>query len=92
MGRRLFSSLIIKTLINQYMLIRSMNTKNRKLCPNCKSDDVKIISYIGIKCVVCNNCGFDESRQYDVYPEEKKSQKEKGKYTPYKAGGFKRTK
>lgn len=47
---------------------------------------------MGVKCIVCNNCGFDESKQYDVYPEGKTSQKEKGRYTPYKAGGFKRTK
>lgn len=47
---------------------------------------------MGVKCVVCSNCGYDESKQYDVFPEEKKSQKAKGKYTPYKVGGFKRTK
>ena len=45
-----------------------------------------------VKCVVCSNCGYDGSKQYDVFPEEKKSQKAKGKYTPYKVGGFKRTK
>ncbi len=74
------------------MLIRSMNTKNKRLCPKCKSDDVNLISYMGIKCVVCKNCGYDESKQYDVFPEEKGSQKEKGRYTPYKVGGFKRAK
>ena len=62
----------------------------KKICPKCASSNVKIINYIGVKCAVCGNCGFDESKQYDVFPEEKKSQKAKGKYTPYKVGGFKR--
>ena len=65
---------------------------NKKSCPKCKSSKIKIISYMGVKCVVCRNCGFDESSQYEVYPEEKKSQKAKGKYNVYKAGGPKRTK
>jgi late competence protein required for DNA uptake (superfamily II DNA/RNA helicase) len=67
-----------------------MDTKNKKLCPKCKSRNIDLISYIDIKCIVCKNCGFDESKQYDVFPEEKVSQKEKGRYTPYKSGGFKR--
>ena len=61
-------------------------------CPKCKSSNVKIIDYLGVKCIVCSKCGFDESKQYDVYPGEKKSQKEKGRYTVYKAGGFGRAK
>ena len=66
--------------------------KNIKNCPKCSSNNVKIINYMGVKCIVCNNCGFDESKQYDVFPEEKKSQKAKGQYTPYKVGGFRRVK
>ena len=66
--------------------------KIKKSCPKCKSDKIKIISYIGVKCIICNNCGFDESSQYEVYPEEKKSQKAKEKYSVYKAGGFSRVK
>ena len=62
--------------------------KIKKKCPKCASSKIKIIDYMGIKCVVCKNCGFDESKQYDVFPGEKKSQKAKGKYTPYKVGGF----
>ena len=65
---------------------------NKKSCPKCKSSNVKIIDYLSVKCIVCGNCGYDETKQYDVYPEEKTSQKEKGRYTPYKVGGFKRTK
>ena len=63
-----------------------------KSCPKCNSKNVDLVSYMNIKCIKCNNCGYDESKQYEVYPEEKKSQKEKGKYTPYKVGGHKRTK
>ena len=61
-------------------------------CPKCKSSNVKIVDYMDIKCIVCKNCGYDETKQYDVYPEEKTSQKEKGRYSPYKAGGFGRAK
>jgi len=60
-------------------------------CPKCNSGKVKLVDYLGIKCIVCNDCGFDETKQYEVYS-EKKSQKEKGMYTPYKAGGFGRAK
>ena len=66
--------------------------KNIKNCPKCSSNNVKIINYMGVKCIVCNNCGFDESKQFEVYPEDKKSQKAKNRYTPYKTGGFRRTK
>ena len=66
-----------------------MKIKNK--CPKCKSSNIKLISYRDIKCIVCKDCSFDESKEYEVYPEEKVSQKEKGRYTPYKAGGFKRT-
>lgn len=64
--------------------------KNKK-CPKCGSDKIKIIDYMGAKCVVCSNCGYDESAIYEVYPEQKKSQKEKARYSPYKTGGKART-
>lgn len=59
-------------------------------CPKCKSNNVNMVNYLSVKCIKCNNCGFDETMQYNVYPEEKTSQKEKGRYTPYKSGGPKR--
>ena len=65
-----------------------MKSKN---CPKCKSTNIKVINYLGIKCIICKNCGYDESKQYDVFPEKKSSQREKGRYSPYKTGGFKRT-
>ena len=61
-------------------------------CPKCKSGNVKMIDYLSVKCIKCDNCGYDGSKEYDVYPEEKTSQKEKGRYNVYKAGGLKRTK
>lgn len=61
--------------------------KNNKACPKCNSKDVKSVDYIGMKCIVCNKCGYDETRLYDVYPEQKKGKKEKAGYSPYKAGG-----
>ena len=59
-----------------------------KKCPKCKSSKVKLVDYLGINCVVCSNCGYDESKQYNNYPGGKNSQKAKGSYTPYKSGGY----
>ena len=60
-------------------------------CPKCGSKDIRLQNYLGIKAVKCNNCSFDESKLYEVFPEEKKSQKAKGKYSVYKTGGSLRT-
>lgn len=60
-------------------------------CPRCGSNNVKVLIYMGIKVIKCNECGFDESLIYDVYPEQKTSQKAKGRYTIYKKGGSQRT-
>ena len=60
-------------------------------CPKCSSSDIKTVKYLGIPVVKCNNCGFDESAVYEVFPEQKTSQKAKGKYTIYKKGGSQRT-
>ncbi|MDP3766000.1 MAG: hypothetical protein Q8R04_05800 [Nanoarchaeota archaeon] len=62
-----------------------------KKCPKCGSENIKFKNYLGIKTIKCNDCGFDESKVYEVYPEEKKSQKAKGKYAVYKTGGSLRT-
>ena len=61
-------------------------------CPKCSSKSIKLQNYLGIKTTKCNNCGYDESFIYEVYPEQKTSQKAKGKYTIYKKGGSQRTK
>ena len=65
--------------------------KNKK-CPKCSSSNTKMVGYLSIKTIKCNDCGFDECRQYEVYPEDKKNQKAKGRHTPYKAGGSGRAK
>ena len=56
-------------------------------CPKCGSKDIKVYQYLGIKTIKCKICGFDESAIYEVYPEQKTSQKAKGKYAVYKTGG-----
>lgn len=60
-------------------------------CPKCGSKNIKLQSYMGVKVIKCYDCGFDESSFYEVYPEQKTSQKAKGKYAVYKAGGHRRT-
>ena len=59
-------------------------------CPKCKSNDAKVINYLGIDCAVCSKCGFDGRDVYEQYPGEKGSQKAKGSFSPYKAGGSSR--
>ena len=63
----------------------------RKECPVCHSHDVKIKENGDINFLVCNKCGFDESKEYDVYTGEKGSKKAKARYSPYKIGGSQRT-
>src|SRR3990167_7596434 len=53
-------------------------TMKPKKCPKCDSEKIKIIIYLGIKCIKCGNCGYDESAQLEVYPSQKSSQKAKG--------------
>ena len=59
-------------------------------CPKCGSRNIMFYNYQGIKALKCGSCGFDEGSVYEVYPEQKTSQKAKGKYTPYKTGGSRR--
>lgn len=61
-----------------------------KKCPKCGSASIKIYNYLDIKAIECNNCGFDERSQYEVYPEGNTSQKAKARHSPYKAGGPRR--
>ena len=66
--------------------------KPMRRCPKCFSDDVEMVEYMGVSCLVCRACGFDETTLYEVYPGEKGGGKGKARYTPYKAGGHRRTK
>ncbi len=61
------------------------------ICPRCFSENITEVEYMGVRCVVCHNCGYDERNYYEVYPEERTNQKQKGKFTPYKVGGSRRT-
>ncbi len=65
--------------------------KKETKCPKCQSKEMVVEQYMGLPCLVCKNCGYDEASQYDLYPEEKTSQKAKGNFSPYKTGGGKRT-
>ena len=56
-------------------------------CPQCKSKEVTLVTYLSIQCVVCTACGYDERSQYEVYPGEKSSPRQKGGFSPYQAGG-----
>ena len=60
-------------------------------CPKCGSADIKFYNYLGASTIKCSKCDFDESSVYEVYPEQKTSQKAKGKYSVYKTGGSRRT-
>ena len=62
-----------------------------KICPRCKSENIKEVDYMNVKCIICNDCGYDQRETYDVFPEDRETQREKRKFSPYKAGGGKRT-
>lgn len=61
-------------------------------CPKCGSTQTKKEPYMDIDVLICKSCSYDESALYDIYPEQKTSQKAKGQFSPYKTGGGKRTK
>ena len=61
-------------------------------CPKCGSKKIKFYSYLDAKIIKCGSCGFDETKIYEVYPEQNTSQKAKGQYNIYKTGGSQRTK
>ncbi|HLC66199.1 MAG TPA: hypothetical protein VJK52_01020 [Candidatus Nanoarchaeia archaeon] len=60
-------------------------------CPRCKSTNIRLVEYMGKMCIVCNDCGYDERQQYEIYPEQKTSQREKERFSPYRIGGARRT-
>ncbi len=64
----------------------------RKKCPKCNSEDLESVDYLNIKAVKCKKCGFDETEEYEVFPEQRETQREKTRFTPYKKGGRGRTK
>ena len=60
-------------------------------CPKCNSYNLEPYLYQSVEVIKCNDCGFDEGADLEQFPTEKTSQKSKGRYTPYKTGGAKRT-
>jgi len=60
-------------------------------CPKCASANIIIEEYMGAQCIICNNCNYNQTAELDIYAENKISQKQKGRHTPYKTGGGKRT-
>ena len=58
------------------------------ICPKCKSENIRVIDYQGIRCVVCRDCKFDERDIYDVAYTERNAPKVKA---VFKAGGHLRT-
>ncbi len=61
-------------------------------CKKCKSEKLKKYKYLNVDCYVCHNCAYDSCVEIDEFPEQRTSQREKTRHSPYKAGGKKRTK
>lgn len=61
-----------------------------KKCPMCSSLKVKTVDE-DLGFIKCQNCGFDELKDFSDFPAGRKSQREKTKFTPYKTGGPKRS-
>ena len=59
-------------------------------CVKCGSFDVSVTEEEGLSFIKCNKCGFDELEE-GYFSAGKTSQKEKGKFSPYKAGGKQRS-
>ena len=61
-------------------------------CSRCSSHNVRMVNYQGIRMLICQNCGYYETITYDEVPVMRSSQKAKGQFSPYKAGGSHRAK
>lgn len=59
-------------------------------CPKCGSEDTGKKEYMGVSCLFCRKCGYDESLELDSVPGSRGSQKAKSGFSPYKAGGHSR--
>lgn len=56
------------------------------ICPRCNSTKLKKYLYMGFVCFKCLNCKYDSCSDLDFVPEQRTSQREKGRFSPYKAG------
>ena len=70
----------------------SMDYGKVNKCPKCGSENIKIVDYMGAKVIVCKKCGYDETEELAIVPEQRETQREKTRYSPYRKGGGKRTK
>ena len=61
----------------------------KQRCPKCGSDQIEI--YDDLAFIKCKNCGYDELGSEPLPYDVRKSQREKGKYSPYKTAGNKRS-
>ncbi|HLD00995.1 MAG TPA: hypothetical protein VJC39_04575 [Candidatus Nanoarchaeia archaeon] len=64
----------------------------KPICPECKSKNVEIVADDGLDFLKCSDCGLNELEGDEVLPGQKTSQREKGRYSPYKTGGQGRSK
>lgn len=60
-------------------------------CPQCGCTEIKIILDNSLEFIQCSKCGYDELEADEALPETRTSQKEKGRYSPYKTGGRRRS-
>ena len=60
-------------------------SKDNKKCPRCKSSHVEVEGDDFFSYVVCMECGFDESLEYEADPNERVAKGGVG--SPYKRGG-----
>ncbi|MBS3115809.1 hypothetical protein J4482_04245 [Candidatus Woesearchaeota archaeon] len=56
------------------------------LCPRCSSTKLKKYVYMGAECFKCLNCSYDSCSDLDSFPTQRNSQREKRRFSPYKAG------
>jgi len=62
----------------------------KKKCPKCGSFNVAIHKE-DIEFLTCKSCGYDELVEDTLVEGQRTSQREKGRYSPYKTGGKGRT-
>ena len=55
-------------------------------CPECGSDKIKIVKYLGMAALICEKCTYDEREEIESIPEERGTQREKRRYSPYRSG------
>ena len=61
-----------------------------KKCKKCGSSKIKVVDFMGSKIYYCTECGYDERDELNIVSEERNTQREKTRYSPYKTGGGKR--